>query len=249
MVVGLIAGIPRIGRPPRFSRLRFTVTLVLCTLVVLLSITAWWAERQLSGPLVEIARLRATNIASAAINRAVGEVAARTLDGAVLFEVVPREHGGPLIVYHTGRLNQAISETVDALLTSFADKRPEEFEVPLGELSGMSLLAGWGPPVPVRVLAAGAVTAEPKVDFLSAGINQVAHRIYLDVSVEMMVVAPFVRAPIVIRQPVILAEQLLPGEVPSAYVQFIGASRGLEEWLALQSSLQSSHQEAPQPAR
>src|SRR5690606_11359710 len=161
------ASILRIG-PPRFSRLRFTVTLVLCTLIVLLSITAWWAERQLSGPLLEIARLRATNIASAAINRAVGEVVSRGFDSLALFEVVPREDGGPMIVYHTGRLNQAISETVDALLATFSEKRPEEFQVPLCELSGMSLLAGWGPPVPVRVLVAGAVKAEPKVDFLSA---------------------------------------------------------------------------------
>lgn len=215
------------------------MTLIVCTVVVFLSITAWWAERQLSGPLLEIARLRATNIASAAIARAVGEVTARRLDGFALFDVVSREDGRPMIVYHTGRLNQAIAETVDALLTAFSDKRPEQFEVPLGELSGMNLLAGWGPPVPVRVLTAGAVTAEPKVDFHSAGINQVAHRIYLDVSVEMMVVAPFVRAPVVVRQPVILAEQLLPGEVPQAYVQLIGNAKGLEEWLALQAGMEA----------
>ena len=165
-MVGVVVRIPQIGQPPRFSRLRFTVTLVLCTVIVLLSITAWWAERQLSGPLLEIARLRATNLASAAINQAVGDVVAHRLDGVALFEVVTNDQGKSAIVYHTGRLNQTISATVQALLETFSGKRPDEFEVPLGELSGMSLLAGWGPPIPVRVLVAGAVTAQPKVTSL-----------------------------------------------------------------------------------
>ena len=125
---------------------------------------------------------------------------------------------------NTGRLNQVISESVAALLEMFGEKRPEEFEVPLGELSGMTIFAGWGPPLPVRVMAAGAVRVEPKVAFVTAGINQVAHRIYLDVEVEMMVVAPFVHNPIVVRQPVILAEQILPGDVPSTYVHLVGYS-------------------------
>lgn len=235
----MIARFPRIGQPPRFSRLRFTVTLILCTLTVLLSITAWWAERQLSGPLLEIARLRATNIASATINRAVGDVVARRLDSIHLFEYVSGDGRTPVLVYNTGRLNQVISESVAALLEMFGEKRPEEFEVPLGELSGMTIFAGWGPPLPVRVMAAGAVRVEPKVAFVTAGINQVAHRIYLDVEVEMMVVAPFVHNPIVVRQPVILAEQILPGDVPSTYVHLVGYSGGLEEWLALQSALES----------
>ena len=63
-----------------------------------------------------------------------------------------------------------------------------------------------------------------------------AHRIYLDVAVGMVVVAPFVREPVVVRQPVILAEEIFPGRrARSAYVQLVGYSGRLEEWLALQS--------------
>ncbi len=233
----MVARYPRIGQPPRFSRLRFTVTLVLCTLVVLLSITTWWAERQLSGPLLEIARLRATNVASAAINRAVGDVVAHRIDGLSLFEFTAGPGDRPVIAYHMGRINQVIAEAVAAILEALGDKQPEEFTVPLGELSGMRILAGWGPMLPVRIMVGGAVKAEPKVSFVSAGINQVAHRIYLDLEVQMTVVAPLVREPIIVRQPVILSEKLLPGDVPNTYLQFLGYSGSLEEWMALQTAL------------
>lgn len=235
----MVVRYPRIGQPPRFSRLRFTVTLILCTLVVLSSITAWWAERQLAGPLIEIARLRATNVASTAINQAIGDVVAQRLDGLDLFDYVVHADNRPVITYHMGRLNQVISEAVGAILRAFSDKRPEEFVVPLGELSGMRIFAGWGPMLPVRIMVGGAVKAEPKVSFVTAGINQVAHRIYLDVEVQMTVVAPLVRDPIVVRQPVILSEKLLPGDVPSTYVQLVGYSGSLDEWIALQAVLDS----------
>jgi len=241
----MVVRLPGDGRPPRFSRLRFTLTLALCTVIVLLTITAWWAERRLSGPLVEYGRLRATNTAQAAISRAVRDVLGSRLDGVDLIRWVPREGSSPVIAYNMGLLNQVMSEAVDAILEAFSEKRPDEIRIPIGELSGMHILAGWGPAVPVRIFFAGGVTAEPKVDFVEAGINQVVHRIYLDVEVRMLIVAPFVRDPVVVRQPVIFAEEILPGDVPGAYVRLVGFSGGLHEWLALQGALGTGRQAAP----
>lgn len=242
--MGMVVRFPK-GGGPRFSRLRFTLTLALCTVVVLLSITAWWAERRLSGPLVEYGRLRATYSAQAAINRAVREVVGARLDGADLIRFEPREGGAPVIAYNMGLLNRVMSEAIDAVMEAFADKRPEVVRIPVGELAGMDVLAGWGPSLPIRIVYAGAATAEPKVDFAEAGINQVAHRVYLDVEVRMVIVAPFVREPVVVRQPVIFAEEVFPGDVPAAYVQLVGYSGRLEEWLALQSAWTGAGRRAP----
>lgn len=232
-------GIPPVSMspvPPRLSRLRFTLSLTVCTLVVLLTISAWWAERQLSGPLVEWAKHRASNIATAAINEAVGQVLAARLEAVELirFEGPPE---APLIRYNMGQLNPVIADAVRAVLDAVDDRPPEEFRVPAGELSGMRVFAGWGPSIPVRIFTSGAVVAEPKVDFVAAGINQVAHRLYLDVEVRMLVVAPFIRDEIVVRQPVILAEEVLRGEVPQTYLHLVGFRGDLAEWMSLVGAL------------
>lgn len=215
--------------------MRFTITLILCTLVVFSTIGTWWVERQLSGPIIEWARVRATNLATTAINGAIRDVLSGRLEELETFQYSYPPGGGdqPIVRYNMGPLNQVMSDAVQSVLDTFRAHAPEEFEIPIGEITGMRVLAGWGPSVPARIITTGAVEAEPKVDFRSAGINQVIHRLYVDVTVRMIVVAPFLRDDIVVKQSVIVAEELLPGKVPETYVNLVGYSGGLEEWMAL----------------
>lgn len=226
---------------PVFSRIRFTLTLIVCTLVVFGSITTWWVERQLSGPLVEWARLRATNMATEAINRAVEDVRVEySRAGEIVRFVNNPGSGQPFIRYDMGAVNQMIANAVARIMEAFRAKEPQEFSVPLGELSGMRIFAAWGPPLPVRILTTGSVVAVPKVDFRAAGINQVVHRMYLDVTVRMIIFAPLIEEEIVVAQPVILTEEIFPGSVPSTYVNLVGYSGGLAEWGALLESFRQS---------
>lgn len=231
-------------RGPRFSRWKFNLTLVVSTLVVIFSISMWWMERQLSGPLVEWARIRAINIATSAINESTREILGERLERMELIHYVGGEGGTPPVIrYNMGSVNQVMSEAVRSILDTFREKKPEEFSVPLGEISGMRILAAWGPPIPVRILTTGSVVARPKVDFQSAGINQVVHRLYIDVEVQMLVVAPFAKDPIVVRQPVIVAEEVLPGAVPDTYVNLVGYSGEFGQWLALLEAMRGSEGE------
>ncbi len=226
----------RHSRPtaPTISRVRFTLTLILCTLVVLSTIGTWWVERQLSGPIVEWARVRATNLASTAINGAIRDVLSGRLEELETFQyTIPPGGNQPILRYNMGPLNQVMSDAVQSILDTFRAHAPEEFRIPFGEVTGMRIFAGWGPSVPARIVTTGAVEAEPKVDFRSAGINQVLHRLYVDVSVRMIVVAPFLRDDILVKQSVVVAEEIIPGNVPETYVNLVGYSGGLEEWMAM----------------
>lgn len=227
-------------RRPAFSKWRFTASLVLSTLIVMSVITLWWAERQLSGPLIEWARHRVTNIATRTIHEVVASSIASTLDTQEMITIQRPDGPIPLIQYQMGVINQLSADAAAGIVERLDQLEMHELSVPLGELAGMSLFSARGPRIPVHIMTTGSVTAEPKVDFVAAGINQVSHRIYLDIEVQMMVVAPFVKAPVVIKQPVYLAEAILPGEVPDTYVNLIGYSGSLAEWSAIMSSIDGS---------
>ena len=224
-------------KSPAFSRARFKLALALSTLVVLSTIATWWMERQLSGPIVEWARLRAINMATAMIHDAVRGSLAGGLSKIEIFTVARLgEDGIPIVRYNMGAVNEVTSDAVHAILDAFGSRAPQEFQVPVGELTGMRVFAGWGPMVPIRIFATGSVVAEPKVDFVAAGINQVAHRLYLDVEVTMAVLAPFLNDRIVVRHKVPIADDVLPGPVPETYVNLTGFSGSLAEAaLALES--------------
>jgi len=222
---------------PRFSGWRYRLTLIFVTVVIMGVITLWWAERQLSGPLSEWATARATTIATAAINAAISESLAEELDRDDLIQFVRGEGEAPLIRYQTGAINLAVAKMVSEVIRQLEAVGSEDVAVPLGELTGMGIIAGRGPRLPIRIVTTNQVTVEPIVDFRAAGINQISHRIYLDVEVRMIVIAPFLRSPVSVRQPVLLSEAIVPGDVPGTYVNLVGYSGSLAEWTAIMESI------------
>ena len=68
-----------------------------------------------------------------------------------------------------------------------------------GNFTGNSLLAGCGPNVKVKVIPIGTVTTDFKTEFVSAGINQTRHRVYLTVYCTMYVAAPLVGNEIIVN--------------------------------------------------
>ena len=86
-----------------------------------------------------------------------------------------------------------------------------------GNFTGNSLLAGCGPNVKVKVIPIGTVTTDFKTEFVSAGINQTRHRVYLTVYCTMYVAAPLVGNEIIVNNGVVVAETVLIGDVPEFY--------------------------------
>lgn len=86
-----------------------------------------------------------------------------------------------------------------------------------GNFTGNSFLAGHGPEIKVKVIPAGTVNTEFKTEFISAGINQTRHRVYLGVECNMRVIAPFATEDIIVENSVTVAETVLIGEVPEFY--------------------------------
>lgn len=86
-----------------------------------------------------------------------------------------------------------------------------------GNFTGNQLLSGYGPDIKVKVIPIGIVTTDFKTEFISSGINQTRHRVYLGVICTMYVVAPLVTTEIVINNSVTVAETVLIGDVPEFY--------------------------------
>lgn len=86
-----------------------------------------------------------------------------------------------------------------------------------GNFTGNNLLAGCGPEVKVKVIPIGTVTTDFKTEFVSAGINQTRHRVYLTVYCTMYVAAPLVGEEVIVSNEVVVAETVLIGDVPEFY--------------------------------
>ena len=101
--------------------------------------------------------------------------------------------------------------------------------IPLGTFSGFPLLAGKGPNIRVNIIPIGAISANFRSEFSSAGVNQTIHKIYVIVSSSISVILPTANQKITTESEVLVCESVIVGRVPDAFLN----SNSLDEMMNL----------------
>lgn len=90
--------------------------------------------------------------------------------------------------------------------------------VPLGNFSGIPSLSGIGPNIRLNIVPIGNVHTSYNSQFISVGINQSFHKIYINISVEVCILLPLYTQNVVVKNQVLVAETIIVGEVPTTYL-------------------------------
>lgn len=192
-------------------------------LLVLLLFLGFYLLRFRMVPIIrELAKTRAANEASTAINRAVmrqvadGEIA---YDRIVLLE--KNVQGGiSAIKTNMGEVNRLRSEILDAVDEEVLEISVSEIGVPLGSVILPELFSGKGPVIPVRIMSVSTSDAAFSSQFSAAGINQTLHQLLVTVSATMTVLTPLGTQNVTADAQVIVAETVIVGMVPQTYMNW-----------------------------
>lgn len=84
------------------------------------------------------------------------------------------------------------------------------------------MLSGRGPGVKIRISSIGNIETDLESEFTSQGINQTLHRIYVDISCNVKVLTPFKDIERKITNKVLLAENVIVGNIPDTYYNLEG---------------------------
>ena len=106
-------------------------------------------------------------------------------------------------------------------------------QIPIGNFTDNALLAGRGPRIRVKIMPVGTVGSDFKTEFVSTGINQTRHRVYLQVISSMRVIAPFSTKTIKVVNNVNVAETVIIGNVPNSYYNLEGLDNIADDSLNL----------------
>ena len=116
-------------------------------------------------------------------------------------------------------------QAIDGDTAQVGPQIAEQLGIPLGNLTGLSSVSGWGPTVPVRVVAVAHSDAAFENTFSAAGINQTLHQVMLDITVTVRILIPGETVETVIDTRVCVAETVVVGEVPGTYLELPGSSQ------------------------
>ena len=144
------------------------------------------------------------------------------------FIVIHKDDIGNVLMLESNmkNINIVISDVANRIQKSINNTESEDVSISLGSFTGVSILSGRGIKIPIRISTIGTVKTNVKSEFISQGINQTLHRLYLDIESEISVLTPFNTINESIKNQLILAENIIVGEIPQTYYDLNGISEG-----------------------
>lgn len=121
-------------------------------------------------------------------------------------------------------INVVISDIAEKIQIEINRIQTEDISISLGSFTGVSLLSGRGPKIPIRISTIGNVSTNFKSEFIEKGINQTLHRLYLEIKCEISILTPFNTVTEQINNQFIVAENLLMGSIPNSFYNIEGVS-------------------------
>lgn len=175
-----------------------------------------------------------TRLATAKVSSAVNRIMADAVNSAVnsgefqyerliTFE---KDNSGMITAVKSNmpEFNRLQSAILDQILERISEVSTRDLSIPVGSLTGSSLLSGRGPLIGVRMQSVGSSTARLENEFTSAGINQTKHRIFLDVDVYVSILLPGFATATKVSGSFTVAETVIVGSVPDSYTYFDAGS-------------------------
>ena len=123
-------------------------------------------------------------------------------------------------------INIVTSNIAEKIQLEINNKQNEDIYISSGSFTGISLLSGRGIKIPIRISTIGNVETNIKSEFVSEGINQTLHRLYLEIECEISILTPFNTINEKIKNQFILAENIIVGNLPNTYYNLEGISQG-----------------------
>lgn len=135
------------------------------------------------------------------------------------FVNVVRDSNGDitLIQTNTKNINEVISDIPNKIVEEMEKQSESYVSIHLGSVLGNTVFSAMGPEIHIKIENVGNVVTKLESEFISEGINQTMHRIYLNIECEATILTPYNTITQKIENQVLIAESVIIGNIPDTY--------------------------------
>lgn len=188
-----------------------------------LALLAIWLFDSSTRPLViTLTKTSATNAVTRIVNDAVDHTLAAEAISYDDMITLQTDASGQItaLTSNSVEMNRLRTKIMDEVVGQVDTLDSDELGIPLGNLVGLSTFSDRGPLLPVKVLRVASAEGNFRNQFTDAGINQSYHQVLLDVTVNVKLLIPGGTVETAVTTQVQVAETVIVGKVPDAYLQF-----------------------------
>ena len=192
------------------------VIIALLAFLFLLVMTASVFLKDISS---QIAVSDASDIVTVSVNNAISQVlGSGDYSGDYFVDFVKNVNGDvTAISSNMAKINTLSAQILDKVVGT-TEKNSITVKIPSGNLTGISLLMGRGPKIPVKIIVLTSSRVEFNNNIITAGINQTKHQINLEVIVDVEILVPWGSETAQVVNEVLIADTVIVGEVPDTYL-------------------------------
>lgn len=202
-----------------FSKKALRVTTAILLLVLSFIICATYFRNNIVPIVIESSEAQVRAIGTNAVNLAATTVLQENITYADLFTIVKNEKGEiEMIQANSPRINSIARQIANLAQANLDDLGVQNLDIALGTFTGLALLTGFGPNVSIKIMPIGTANCDFVSTFISAGINQTIHRIYIDVYADIDVITPIADPTICVKAEVLVCENVIIGKIPDTYL-------------------------------
>ena len=114
-------------------------------------------------------------------------------------------------------INEITSNIAINIQKSLDNYEDTFIKMSLGSFTGSKLLSSIGPNIKIGLSSVGKVDTDVRSEFVSQGINQTIHRVYLQIDCKVSVLTPYENIDTDVGNQVLLVENVIMGEIPENY--------------------------------
>ena len=187
-------------------------------LVVFFCISIWYYMIVLVPIIKTYCTAKINSLTEQALNLAVSNVINTTVNYDSIMSISYNNSGE--ITYISA--NQYIINTISREIIKDANERiksldEEYMNIPIGTLSGIAIFNGRGRLVRLSASPVAIIGSSFDSNFISVGINNTLHKIYLSITARVDMNLPIKRQTINVKQQILLCESVIVGKVPNVY--------------------------------
>ncbi|MGI5977431.1 MAG: sporulation protein YunB [Candidatus Limivicinus sp.] len=207
------------GPDSGLSARKYSSKLIVLTVIGVLFLFLLSASIFLKDISSKIAVSNACDIVTVNVNNAIADIMNNGQYTADYFVDFQKDDNGEVtaISCNMARINALSAQILEKVVGS-TEKNIITVHIPVGNLTGLSLLMGRGPKIPVKIIVMTSSKVEFNNSVVTAGINQTKHQITLNVIVDVSIIVPWGSESAQVTSEVLIADTVIVGKVPETYL-------------------------------
>lgn len=177
-------------------------------------------QRNVTNVLISISEATIRSITTVAVNDAIYYTLNDNLRYEDLITIKYDEEGDvSTITTDSLKINRIARDTAYLSQENLTRMSAEGIQVPLGALTGIEALAGFGSKINIKIIPISNVECRFVSKFVEAGINQTKHSLYLEIVSDISIILPDKTSNLASTIEVLICESVINGKIPDTYLQ------------------------------